>query len=520
LSDQSALAPVWRAKYWILGFAVLVGVLAFFASNQRKDQYDAETAVRIISGRQAAGEPLTPDQQQSIGQIYERVAQTDRVIRLAWEAAGHAGQSEEQFQRHVSVQLENEVGVLVFGAHALDAPLAAKMANAYANAFTREVGTRENAQRQTELKELQARVAETEGRLNAPQTSPAVREALIAELQTLQAQVGEATTSRGDAAVVIDAAQTPDDPFSPKPIRDALIALIAMMLLGAAGVYLRSVFVDRFQSAEEISDALGLALLGGVPLERRESPINAFERVEAFRALRTTLLLGLQTVREQAGADGLRAPLHFRGSSSVIVVTSAEAEIGKTHVTAYLARALAATRSVIVVDADLRRPSLHARLGLPSERGLAEYLADLRAPELVAVEVPVETEEEEADESDHSGRLALVAAGRPDERSVERLSTARGREAVESLRNRADMTLIDTPPVGAFSDALVLAEHADGIILVIDLKRTHRRAVVRAVELLRTARVPILGFVLNRVSTGGPGGYGYGYGYGYRYAER
>ncbi len=191
---------------------------------------------------------------------------------------------------------------------------------------------------------------------------------------------------------------------------------------------------------------------------------------EAYRTLRTNLYF-----------SSLDKPLR------TLVVTSAALGEGKSTVLANLGVALAqGEKRTILVDADLRRPSLHELFGVSNEKGLVTMFMDkvaLANPPLAQV-AGIEN-------------LWLLPSGPLPPNPAELLGTRRMEEAIEALTARADIVLFDAPPVVAVTDAAVLGMRADGVLLVIHAGQTRRDHAQRAKELLEKVKVRVIGAVLN-----------------------
>lgn len=175
---------------------------------------------------------------------------------------------------------------------------------------------------------------------------------------------------------------------------------------------------------------------------------------------------------------------HARGRVSTVMVTSAVPREGKSLTVVNLALTLSESygQRVLVIDADLRSPSVHVILGIPNERGLSDALA-------VDGDTPI---------AQISENLGVLTAGRPAASPLAGLSSRRMEEIVRDAANRFEWILIDTSPVGVLPDAQVLSRLVDGVILVIGAGSTPAAAVERAVAELGGPDA-IIGTVLNRV---------------------
>ena len=199
----------------------------------------------------------------------------------------------------------------------------------------------------------------------------------------------------------------------------------------------------------------------------------------------------------------LAAVLHHAQEANglkVVMIASAAAGEGKSLTAANLALTLSESyrRTVLLVDGDLRRPSLHTLFGITPESGLSEALDAPDEPKLTLYDL--------------SPTLTLLPAGQPTSDPMAGLTSVRMRSLIEDARERFAWIIIDTPPVGVLSDANHLAAMADGVLLIIKADATPYQVVQRAVETLGADRV--LGTVLNRVSEASlHSSYGYYYNY-------
>ncbi len=312
---------------------------------------------------------------------------------------------------------------------------------------------------------------------------------------------------------IVDPATAPRSPSSPQEMRDLLVAAVLGLMAAFGITVLLEVHDDSFKSAEELEsclmvpqlgmipdfhgwnrnlDQLEISRAGELPQTRKRSLLRygyygAQSSVgEAFRILRTALLLS------RAGAPPRTS-----------LITSASPHEGKTTVSVNLAVALAATgKRVLLIDADLRRPRCHELLRMENHLGLTEILSGMRDfEELIRpAEFP---------------NLFLLSSGEIPPNPSELLGSERMREGLSLLAQDYDHILIDSPPIIAVTDAVVLSPAVDGVILVTG-RQTPRQQVKAAVSRLRYARAKVLGIVLNMV---GPMDYSYktryrDYGYG------
>lgn len=174
-----------------------------------------------------------------------------------------------------------------------------------------------------------------------------------------------------------------------------------------------------------------------------------------------------------------------------LLITSASPEDGKSTTLANLAVTFAETgRSVVAVDCDLRRPSLHTLFGVPNERGVTTLVREeaTLAEVIRSTDVP---------------HLRVLPSGPLPPNPSELLGSQRMERVLESLRGAAEVVLFDSPPTVSVTDAAVLGAKMDGVLLVVSVGKTKRDHVVRAKQLLERVNAKVLGVVLNNVKFDG-----------------
>jgi capsular exopolysaccharide synthesis family protein len=234
--------------------------------------------------------------------------------------------------------------------------------------------------------------------------------------------------------------------------------------------------------------------------ESIEAPPSLFERLDAKLAAKIVIDRTMMPAsREQYRR--LASSLHRQQQETglkVVMIASAVVGEGKTLTASNLALTLSESyqRSVILIDADLRRPSLNVIFGTNGSLGLSEGLTSVEEKPLALQQV--------------SSRLAVLPAGKASSDPMAGLTSPRMRRVIEEARRQFDWVIIDTPPVGLLTDANLLASMVDGTLLVVHAGSTPYDLVKRAIEALGASHV--LGVVLNRASTEAQSsGYGYDY---------
>jgi len=325
-----------------------------------------------------------------------------------------------------------------------------------------------------------------------PQRAAKVANAYVQRLLGVVARLDGTRDVSSQRLAVIDPAGVPSRPDSPRPVRDAGIGLVLGLILGLGAAFVRESLDRTYVDPDVLETTTNLPVLGVVPqaLEKVDLPSisqPSSGRAEAYRTVRTNLSFA-------GGPDTTRR----------LVVTSATPGEGKTSVSANVAVALAsAGHSVVLVDADLRRPRVASVFGLQDEGpGLVGLLTgDLD------VQAAIRTVDEAG--------LAVIPAGGTLANPSEMLGSERMQAVLEELEQQYETVLIDTPPVLPVTDALVLSAGASGVVVVVRLGETSRERLDRALSSLRKLDVPVLGLVANGAVASGDAAYGYGSKYGY-----
>ncbi|MCX4246343.1 GumC family protein [Paraliomyxa miuraensis] len=282
-----------------------------------------------------------------------------------------------------------------------------------------------------------------------------------------------------------------------------LLGLVLALVVEARDQRIRDVVDLERALAEDPLPVLGqLPALTGDRGGRRGDPIER-RRSRDLHVHRSPGSLAAERCR------GIRTSLAFvqGGASRCLMVTSPAPSEGKSSVATSLALSLCqARKSVVLIDADLRRPRLHTVFGdgEESSRGLAAVLRGEAELDEVIVRGPAGAPE----------NLHVIPCGLAPEHPTELLESAAMNRVLDELRDRYDVVLLDSPPVLPVADPLVLAQVVDGVVVVARSGKTARGELLRAVELLRRADARVLGVVLNEVDESGRrdgyGGYGYG----------
>lgn len=317
----------------------------------------------------------------------------------------------------------------------------------------------------------------------------AIADAVATELETTVEQLSrpdsdpEATATVN--AEIVGRPTAASYPFSPNTRRTALLGLIAGLGLGAAVSIVRELLNTRIPDEAALATVTDLPLLGKVPmvgsrLQPQPIPTQNRSQVEAYRRLAANLDF-----------------VNHAGSVRVLVVTSANAGEGKSTVAANIAHVLSETRKVLLIDGDLRNPSLADRLGLEPSAGLTTVIAGKAEMRQII---------------QHSGRtLDVMSSGVHPPNPTAMINSEAFAEVLAQARRDYELVIIDGAPLLPVTDSALLAKVADGALLAVRSTKTTRTQLARAIDHLRIAGAPVHGVVLTMtpMPSAASGYYGY-----------
>lgn len=290
--------------------------------------------------------------------------------------------------------------------------------------------------------------------------------------------------------LIVDLADVPQKPSSPRIMLNLLLSLVAGLILGAVLAFIMEQMDEAIADPSEVERRLGLALLGTVPkvenspeeeLQDRKSDI-----VDAYLAVQTNL--GFTTEH---------------GVPRSFMITSTRPSEGKSTTALALATMLARSRrKVVLVDGDMRSPSIHQLAGVNHDHGLSNYLVGEELGDKLLFEI-------------ESLGIHAMTAGPIPPNAAELLIGSRFTTLLDKLLEMYDHVVIDSPPVMGLADAPLIASHVEGVVFVLESHGIRSTLVKTAVGRLRSANARIFGAVLTKFeSRRAQYGYDYGYNYG------
>jgi polysaccharide biosynthesis transport protein len=492
---KAYLKPLLKWWWMLLAAALIAAVSTFLVTWGQPPIYQSQTT--LVVGRSFyQPNPTSTDffQSQSLAAWYADLALRQPVRQATMEALGLSW-----LPGYIARVLPNSQLIEIIVTDTIP-ERAQVVANELANqiimqspAFQREDQEQEEFV-QGQLRTLEADITLTKdeiakkqeelgGLFSARQISDTQAEirGLETKLSGLQATYASllGNSSRGATNVlsVVESANLPRIPVGPNKAMMVLLSAAIGLGLATGAAYLLEYLDDTIKTTTDVKKLLKLPVIGHIPeIEKSQNDSTYLTKnprssvAEAFRTLRTNL--------EFASVDN---PL------KVILVSSAAVGDGKTSVSSALATIMAqGGKTVLLVDADLRRPSIHRYLGLSNKNGLTDVFRN-------SIEL------HEALQTWNLEKVMVIPGGEPPPNPTELIGSKKMDIILDSLRKVADVVILDGPPF-LVTDAALLASKVDGVLMVIRSGHSRKNEVLYSIEQLETAGARVLGVVLNGIT--------------------
>jgi capsular exopolysaccharide synthesis family protein len=467
---------MWRRKWLLLAIVIVIPTVVYVGTSRLPKVYQSKATINVRAT--AAASTLFSNHISSKSDIAEAqtLIKTTVVGRRAARLLGQSPTGARSILGHVTVAptnpAESDGNFLTITAQASNPDEAARIANAITRAIAQ-------ARTSNATRTVNQQIAALTAQVEAGESTSEATEQELQQLRLLKA-------SQTGTTPILEAAVPAAAPISPQPRRNTTIALVLALLIAAALPPLLDRLDRRIRESGELEELLEAPVLALIPDDAFPGHPPRPHVRESFQTLRASLTY-----------------FNVDRSLSSLVVTSPIQQDGKTTVAVNLALAYALDeRDVVLVDGDLRRPQVAARLGKEASVGLDAVLVGEKTLEEAFVYVDA-----------GAGRLRIIPGGTPPNPAV-LLGSQRMRSLLAELSEQVDMVVIDTPGLLAVSDAIPLFNQASGSVIVARLNQTPKDAVQRAKQVIESSGGTVLGSVVTGAHAGGIYGY-YGYYGGY-----
>lgn len=493
---SSYISIISRRKWYILISVLLGTAIATILTLLATPQYAASTTVRVVTIGAGTVTNARPD-----------IAYTDRLVNTySRMLTGYTIRKQIQDELglaappELAVEFVPSTELIRINSEAPDPEDARDIANIAASILIQQnrdfysggdsqslqeilsqrlsVAEQDLAQARTAYQELLAKSPTDDASLSVAGQAVEVNESIYASLLSQYEAARLEETIRANSVSVVEEARLPLKPAKPRHLLNIALGFAFGLVVGVALAFVADNLDTTLYTAEQIENATQMATVGQVPIAKGDLAIarlgsGQYPQLESFRRLRTNILA--------SGSDG----------SQVVLLTSAKRGEGKSTVSGNLAVTIAQSgREVVIVDCDLRLPTVHKLFDLPNKRGLTNILAG-------------EVTLEDAIQGSNFPRVQIITSGPLPPNPTELLGSQRMIDLIDLLKEKFDFIILDTPALLSVTDAAVLAPTVDNVILVVAQGQTQRGDVQAVRQQLSNVRVKSMEVVVNRAEPNG-----------------
>jgi polysaccharide biosynthesis transport protein len=484
---RNYLDILWRRKWIIIVTVVVTMAVVVTGTLLMTPIYAATTTLRVTTVPTGSTSYVPVDYADRLMNTYVQLASSRPVLDELQQRLGLA------ILPAIKAEIVANTELIRITVEDPDPTLAAKAANILSSILINQVAAPGTQSVRTAA--LDEQLAQIDGELyqarqdydNLVRNSPGDAERLLAAQKTIDLKQGIyatllqqreqarlADTLQANSASIVEPAVVPAKPARPSKALNIGLGLLVALSGGVGLTFLFENLDTRLYTVEQFKKVPDMPVLGVIPTAKKDEIGNLSggspAKDEAFRRLRVNLF-----------ARDRETALH------TLVVASAEQGEGKSSVVANLALTIAQSkRKVVVVDGDLRRPTLHLFFGLPNDVGLSSVLKQ-------------EATLDQALQNSAFPRIQVLASGPIPYRPTDLLDSAQMTAVIRELAKRCDVVLFDAPALMPVTDAAVLAPMVDGVLLVVGRAQSRQETVQAACQQLADVKARVIGLVVNRV---------------------
>jgi succinoglycan biosynthesis transport protein ExoP len=470
-------------------------------TSAQANRVSKEAAWRSVEGGSIAAAQVS-SQGETMRKLEERWSEARQKLS---EIQSHYGENHPEHRRSFAqvTELERQLSLL-------KSSIQQGVNVEYTQALNREMMLeRQVRDAKTELDQLNSRSFDYLNLRREAEADKKLYEELVRKIK----EAGINASFQNSAIRIADLARTPLEPVSPNLLMNTGLALVLSLLLALVGVLISDALDNTLRDPEQVKNSLGVEVLGTLPeVKTWRHSIGLAKAGDAGTALVKSNKDGYGTMGGyEESIRTLRNAIlltNFDRNLRSLLVTSAQPAEGKSTVAAHLALTHAMQGAkTLLIDGDMRRPSVHRRFSIENNLGLGGYLQGKTGLK------------EQIQISNVSANLHILTAGSPSRRPDDWLQ-GRMDSIIESLLEEYQFVVLDAPPLLGFAEPLEMATSVDGVIVVTRAGSTSRKQVASVLEMLTRLRASVLGIVLNQVNQSMSESYSYYSYYGKYYAAK
>ena len=488
------LALFWQWAWLIALVTVLAGLVSFLVSQRMTPEYSASTTLYINEAPSTkATDYNSIITSERISGTYSKMITTRPILE---EVANRVGVTVEYLDDRITVSPIRDTTLIQITVKSSDPILAAQIANELANVFSERVVliqeerfTVSKESLQTQISDMEAQIDEVISAL-VTEDDAGVKASLETKLTQYRAiysnlilsyeQIRLSESQTVSTVMAVDPATVPTEPISPQVMRNTALAAMVGLMLAVGVIFLIEALDDTIKTPDDVKKTLGLPVLGVIAKHDAEDgkPITSTTPrspvAEAFRSLRTNIQY-----------TAIDSPLEK------ILVTSTDPNEGKSTVVSNLGVVFAQLgRKVTLIDADLRKPSLHRKVGVQNKTGLtALFVRSMDTLELIM-------------QKTETPNLNVITSGELPPNPSELLGSKKMKSILDKIAESSDMIIIDSPPAMAVTDSLVMVPYVDAVLIVIKPGFTKAKSALLIVEQFKRSNANLIGVVMNELDLG------------------
>jgi capsular exopolysaccharide synthesis family protein len=481
-SDLRDYLRVVRANWWlILAVGVVFAGAAYFLESRGDKEYEAEAKLSV-------GQVLNPQADVRPAITADSIRGIDIASRVEKDLKTRTGAG--RLRSAINPRVEPRTGLVSITARWGEPRFAARVANAFARSTVKTATAEQRARIERQIRNLRRRLREI------PSANRDQRRTLRTQLFALQTGLAQLE----DQIRITRVAEVRPSPVAPRPLRNGLLGLIVGLTLGIVAAFVRDALDRRLRGSRELQEHLDMPVLGHVS-ERALGRIPGADGgdgisepdLEAFRILRLNL--------------------QFSGALRTLAVTSGLPEEGKSTVALFLSSvSVSAGKRTLLVECDLRRPSIAGRLAIPVGPGLTECMEGTASFEEAIQEVsvgPAVFLNGEEPGGPAAATLSCITAGSKSRHPGAVLGSTRFTGFLDRAKRDFDLVVLDTAPLLSVVDTRELLPHVDGFLLCVRAAKTTAEEVDAAKEALEHLPTRPVGAVVTGLRAGDEHYYGY-----------